>query len=334
LAVGITWGDLPPSWQGWIAPDERSFRAFTAAIEARTAVRVREGEWDHLIYYVLQSRRFTGLAPIEPALSAREYHQAGHVPESAARRIDEFLARARRGGPADERFQWARRQVAGLDRDKLLAEYQRSMKFLYEKEWSARNHGGAWRREYVARLYQDRGHSTDTSPAAAETVRTALSILGELYPGRPQGETLLLGPGLDLAPRTGLDESSPPRSYQMESLRGASCADVNPRIVRALGCEQLNVVTQRLEKQFDLIVLTNVLVYFDDKELALALVNIRAMLKPGGFLIHNELRTEVERLSRELAMPVIHARTMETGADLYEPLIIHQRPQPGGAAKR
>jgi hypothetical protein len=65
-------------------------------LELETATRVRDGEFEHLIHYLLQSRRFTTLPPIEPALSAREYVEAlapaererllgadsGRVPES------------------------------------------------------------------------------------------------------------------------------------------------------------------------------------------------------------------------------------------------------------
>ena len=39
---------------------------------------------------------------------------------------------------------------------------------------------------------------------------------------------------------------------------------------------------------FDLIVATNVLVYYNTLEQALALSNIAAMLRPGGFLLTND----------------------------------------------
>jgi hypothetical protein len=327
FVIGIAWADLPPSWRERIAPDEKTFGTFVRTIDNRTMDRVREGEWDHLIYYLLQSQRFTALPPVEPALSAREFHEAGRVPETVTRRVDEFLARAVAGGPEDERLEWARHQAAGADRERLLTEYRRAMKFLYEKEWEARDKDGAERREFVARLYRDRGHSTDTNAAAAETLSTGLAVLRELYPGRALRDVLIIGPGIDLAPRTGFDEKGPPRSYQMEMLPGARCADVNPRVVKVLGCEQLNVITQRMERKFDLIVVTNVFLYFDDKELALALANIREMLTVGGFLIHNELRPEAERLCRDLQMPVVHARTIEmTGTSgLYDAVVIHRR---------
>jgi hypothetical protein len=47
-------------------------------------------------------------------------------------------------------------------------------------------------------------------------------------------------------------------------------------------------VTERADAVFDLVVVTNVLPYFTDEELALALADIRAMLAGDGVLLHNE----------------------------------------------
>ena len=54
----------------------------------------------------------------------------------------------------------------------------------------------------------------------------------------------------------------------------------------------LNIVLERLEPlavadRFDLIVATNILVYYDVFEQELALANIAAMLRPGGLLLSN-----------------------------------------------
>jgi hypothetical protein len=38
---------------------------------------MREGEFDHLVYYVLQSKSFTSVKPVEPALSAAQYVAGG-----------------------------------------------------------------------------------------------------------------------------------------------------------------------------------------------------------------------------------------------------------------
>ena len=59
----------------------------------------------------------------------------------------------------------------------------------------------------------------------------------------------------------------------------------------------LNIVLQRLEspptERFDLIIATNILVYYDVFEQSLALTNMEAMLRPGGFLLSNNALLEL-----------------------------------------
>ena len=67
--------------------------------------------------------------------------------------------------------------------------------------------------------------------------------------------------------------------------------------VLACAAADMNVVLQRPGngQQFDLIIATNVLVYYDTLRQALALRNIAAMLRPGGiFLTNNNLREFAE----------------------------------------
>jgi SAM-dependent methyltransferase len=69
---------------------------------------------------------------------------------------------------------------------------------------------------------------------------------------------------------------------------------VRPEVVAAITPEDLNVVVQRLrpmadDDRFDLIIATNVLVYYDAFEQALALANVSAMLRPGGMFLTNYL---------------------------------------------
>lgn len=76
-------------------------------------------------------------------------------------------------------------------------------------------------------------------------------------------------------------------------------ANVSARAIRipaqavlAMDVADVNIVSQRLDlpaaQKFDLIVATNILVYYGPFEQALALANIAAMLKPGGFLLTND----------------------------------------------
>jgi hypothetical protein len=67
---------------------------------------------------------------------------------------------------------------------------------------------------------------------------------------------------------------------------------IRPSIVLAIAPRTLNIVTERLNVlssgvPFDVIIATNVLVYYDAFEQSLALVNIAAMLRPGGLLVAN-----------------------------------------------
>jgi SAM-dependent methyltransferase len=72
---------------------------------------------------------------------------------------------------------------------------------------------------------------------------------------------------------------------------------VRPDVVAAVDPQDVNVVLQRLvlpaDDRFDLIVATNVLVYYDVFEQSLALASVARMLRPGGVLLSN---TEVPLL--------------------------------------
>jgi hypothetical protein len=67
--------------------------------------------------------------------------------------------------------------------------------------------------------------------------------------------------------------------------------NVKPQYVSRVSAIDLNVVLQQLElsggEKFDLIIATNILVYYDTFEQSLALVNVASMLKPSGFLLSN-----------------------------------------------
>ena len=63
---------------------------------------------------------------------------------------------------------------------------------------------------------------------------------------------------------------------------------VRPDVAMRVDAEDLNIVVQRTaEPRFDLIVATNVFIYYDLLDQALAMTNVRAMLRRGGFLLSN-----------------------------------------------
>jgi hypothetical protein len=77
---------------------------------------------------------------------------------------------------------------------------------------------------------------------------------------------------------------------------------VRPAIVMSIVPRDINIVVQHLDRtafepQFDVMVATNVLVYYDAFEQALALGNIARMLTPGGVLLANHLLPDVESIA-------------------------------------
>lgn len=81
---------------------------------------------------------------------------------------------------------------------------------------------------------------------------------------------------------------APPASagrVEVRSLR------VRPSVVLATTARDLNVVLQREERpaseKFDLLIATNILLYYDTFEQSLALANIASMLRPGGLFLTN-----------------------------------------------
>jgi hypothetical protein len=72
---------------------------------------------------------------------------------------------------------------------------------------------------------------------------------------------------------------------------------VRPAIVAFITPEDTNIVLQRLEtpggQGFDLIIATNILVYYDVFEQSLALANVERMLRPGGLLLSNNALLEL-----------------------------------------
>lgn len=409
----VGYGDLSPELQALLAGQGTTAEQFTAlirSIQEETETRLREGERDHLIYFLLQSMRFTRRPKIEPALSAREFVQslepeerarylagdaiaAPVIPRKVRERIVDFL-RALDQDRSDERLNWFRTSIAGPERtiDQLSEEYARAMRFLYQKEF-----GGG---ERDSSLYQRRGHSSDTRIESSFPVWTALSVLKTLDASARMNRVLIVGPGQDFAPRTGLVDAYPPQSYQPFAVADAllalglagrdrlriDCVDINDRVLdffrefpkrrerrltlllewndpeyveyfrglgRSVGTEtaipggksllvskeltervaadKLNIIAERYDppRQYDLIVATNVLVYFNNTELLLALSNIHSMLAGGGILIHNELRPEVEQFSAALRFPVLQARTLRlsqgTARPLFDSFVIHRK---------
>jgi hypothetical protein len=275
-AVPVSWQDLPAATERRLAAadvDAGSFPAFRLAFDRRTAERVRESDLDALVYYALQSTSFTKDPPIEPALSAKAFVDgldrdakvrllSGHgspierIPPDARKRLTDLIA-ALPDAPPRSRLAYFRDVTEGFRKDArastpmrsspfVFEQYARSMRFLYLKEFTPANESD--RAEAAAALYRNRGLSTDTAIEAGYLVHLGLATLKVAEPNRRIQRVLIVGPGLDLAPRTGLLEAGPPESYQpyavVDSLVGLNLsrldqlqvigADVNPRVVEHL----------------------------------------------------------------------------------------------------
>jgi hypothetical protein len=432
----IRWDDVPATIQRRLQVlglSGASFTAFREDHERQTRARVVEGDLDALIYYALQSTLFTRAPPIEPALSAKAFVEglddtsrrrflAGEsvgsdgVPSPVRQRLTALLTSLRQA-PPQSRLEFFRdivsRQVAAESKREafLVEQYVRAMRFLYQKEFVAQRTSA----EAVVALYRQRGLSTDTAVEAGYLVHLGLATLKALDPSRRIRRVLIVGPGLDLAPRTGLIEAGAPESYQpfavVDSLLSLGLsrlddlvvvgADVNPRVIdrlegaskrsvtltlvtgvgdgggvtlqqdyrdyfngvgrsiaevlappalparydghlrralrvrpevsRVVSGVSLDIATDRIDDGlFDLVVATNVLPYLDDTLLSLALANVSAMLAPGGLFLHNESRSVLGELTRDLSLPVMQARTgviasVAGAAPLADAVVIHEK---------
>lgn len=82
---------------------------------------------------------------------------------------------------------------------------------------------------------------------------------------------------------------APPRGLDYMQMRAVT---IRPDVVRAITPHDLNIVLQRPEglpddQRFDLVIATNILIYYDVFEQLLAMANISRMLRPGGLLLTN-----------------------------------------------
>lgn len=229
-ARDLSWDDVAPPLRQLLSTHgihQGNLRERLAELRRRNQTRVVDGDRDHLVYYVLQSTEFTRLAPIEPAVGARELMSSGQIPAAVKARIDAFVTAARSGRNDSARMAIFRAMIA-RDSINLTDEYARAMKFAAP----------------VGALYQERGLSTDTTIDAGYVVYLSLGALRRLEPDRRVRTVLIIGPGMDLAPRTGMTEAAIPQSYQpfavMDALIGSglsnrdvlrvTTADINARV--------------------------------------------------------------------------------------------------------
>ena len=72
---------------------------------------------------------------------------------------------------------------------------------------------------------------------------------------------------------------------------------------------------------YDVIIATNVLLYLDEKELLLAMHNVRAMLAQDGVFIHNDARFAIQLFGRAAGLPLKHFGTVPLDSTRRTPLV-------------
>jgi hypothetical protein len=119
--------------------------------------------------------------------------------------------------------------------------------------------------------------------------------------------------------RIGIEVAPRPLPPGIEGVR-VRAVQVRPDLVGSIETLDLNVVVERLrgsmaDQGFDLIVATNILVYYEPFEQALALSNLAAMLRPDGLLLTNTLKLPLPLSGLSPSFPVDVLFDMQGGGD-------------------
>jgi hypothetical protein len=100
---------------------------------------------------------------------------------------------------------------------------------------------------------------------------------------------------------------------------------IRPAIVGRITPIDMNIVFQRLEsdQEFDLIIGTNIFVYYGEFEQSMARANSAAMLKPGGYLLTNDRLPETVPSGLQASSPTV--LLVARDPDVIEYLFCYQR---------
>jgi CheR methyltransferase, SAM binding domain len=107
--------------------------------------------------------------------------------------------------------------------------------------------------------------------------------------------------------------------------------ELSREIAGMIKAERLNILTEHRDgpPAYDLVIATNVLVYFNTRAVALAFANVHCMLRNGGFFVHNDLRGEIDTIGRALRMPIVNARMLRLREDerraIFDAYVVHQK---------
>lgn len=298
--------------------------------------RLSDGAAEHIAYYLLQTTELGAEPRLDPAAEARRYFdslplarrqaflssEVVEMPFSPAvrRRMDAFWNTK----PQTERHRLLRsmERKLGWEPERILSV---AFRFLLRLPESAD----------VDALYQQRGLSADPFPPSMQAVAAGLRKVART------DAVLLAGPGAEFASRFGVDDSQPVQSRQPGALLQMlprrpgifDCVDIRAEVTESLAgapCRASTgdlVVDQLPAARYDLAVATNLLVYLNDQELALALGNLAQALRPGGCLLHNDARFAARLFGEAAGIPVVQFESvrlgMRNGREQLDRVVVH-----------
>lgn len=307
----------------------------------RTATRLRldAGAAEHIAYFLLQTRSLGPDPPLEPVREARRYFDS--LP-TADRGV--FL----RGAEGDAALApEVRRRISSFwsvppvtERHTVLRELARKLGWTPERIISTAFRFLVQQTEGTDpdALYQQRGLSADPFPPTMAGVATGLAHIGRT------DSVLLAGPGAELGSRFGVDDTKPVRSAQPQALwdllrakpKVFDCVEIRPEVVATLAGARCRATVGDLAldrlpaARYDLAVATNLLVYLNDQELALAIGNLAQALRPGGCLLHNDGRFAARLFGEAAGIPVIYFSSVklgiQNGREQLDRIAVHCKP--------
>jgi hypothetical protein len=329
-AEPLRWIELTPPMRALLRQAgmaETDYPAWQDRHNAITRERLAAGAAEHISYYLFQSSELIGDPPLDPANEARGYlnslpaaerqrflsgaNSVTPIRDSVRRRIDAFWNK----NPASERHRVLREMAKRLDWTPERVIFT-AFRFLMRRSID----------EDPNDLYQARGLSADPFPPSMRAVDRGLAWLRSNR-SESRENIFLAGPGAELGSRFGVDDALPVISPQPKALLALlpknpavfDCADIRPEVVATLKngpCRafQLDLVTEKIQGgPYDLAVATNILVYLDDVELAVALSNLSLALRPGGCLLHNDSRFAARPFGAAAGIPVVHFESIPIG---------------------
>jgi len=168
-------------------------------------------------------------------------------------------------------------------------------------------------------------HVTQARARAAKNIGYTLNLpLPRSTPWLPEVRTYWQTFGDQIGVRTEV-----PTSKVTADVADLRAVRARPSAVRQMSVLNVNIVTDRLDGEaFDLVIATNVFVYYDALEQALAMSNVEAMLKPGAFLLANFSAPPLRSVTLRPVetMTTVYARARGVSEQILDFIVWYQAP--------